>query len=177
MRETGAALFFASPWILGFAVLTGGPVLFSVVLSFTRYDVLTDARYVGLANYQDVFADPVFYRSLLNTGYMVLRIPLIMAVGLAMALLLNSGVRAIGLYRTALYLPVTMPVVASCLLWIWIFNSRASFLNEALRFCIDTAPGARLRVGREPVHRAAISPRRAALAPGSSLQQVRARSS
>lgn len=140
MRETGAALFFASPWIIGFAVLTGGPVLFSIVLSFSRYDVLTDARYVGLANYRDVFADPVFYRSLLNTGYMVLRIPLVMAVGLAMALLLNSGVRAIGLYRTALYLPVTMPLVASCLLWIWIFNSPASFLNEALRFCIDTAP-------------------------------------
>jgi ABC-type sugar transport system permease subunit/ABC-type glycerol-3-phosphate transport system substrate-binding protein len=140
LRETGAALLFASPWIVGFVVLTGGPVLFSVVLSFTRYDVLTDARYVGLANYRDVFADPVFYRSLLNTGYMVLRIPLLMAVGLAMALLLNSGVRALAFYRTGLYLPVTMPLVASCLLWVWIFNSRASFLNEALSFCIDTAP-------------------------------------
>jgi multiple sugar transport system permease protein len=140
MRQTGAALFFVSPWILGFAVLTGGPVLFSVVLSFTRYDVLTDARYVGLANYREVFADPVFYRSLLNTGYMVLRVPLIMAAGLAMALLLDSGVRAIGVYRTALYLPVTMPIVATCLVWIWVFNSSASFLNEALRFCFDTAP-------------------------------------
>jgi multiple sugar transport system permease protein len=115
-------------------------VLFSVVLSFTRYDALTDARYVGLANYADVFADPVFYRSLLNTGYMVLRVPLCMAVGLAMALLLNSGVRAVGLYRTGLYLPVTMPIVASCLLWIWIFNSPTSFLNSALHACIDTAP-------------------------------------
>jgi ABC-type sugar transport system permease subunit/ABC-type glycerol-3-phosphate transport system substrate-binding protein len=140
LRETGAALFFASPWILGFAVLTGGPILFSIVLSFTRYDVLSEARYVGLANYRDVFADPVFYRSLLNTGYMLLRVPLVMAVSLAMALLLNSGVRAIGIYRTGLYLPVTMPIVASCLLWVWIFNSRASFLNEALRFCLDTAP-------------------------------------
>jgi multiple sugar transport system permease protein len=140
MRQTGAALFFVSPWVLGFAVLTGGPVLFSVVLSFTRYDVLTDARYVGLANYREVFTDPVFYRSLFNTGYMVLRVPLVMAVGLAMALLLNSGVRAISLYRTALYLPVTMPIVATCLLWIWVFNSPTSLLNEALRFCFDTAP-------------------------------------
>jgi ABC-type sugar transport system permease subunit/ABC-type glycerol-3-phosphate transport system substrate-binding protein len=140
MRQTGAALFFASPWILGFTVLTGGPLLFSIVLSFTRYDVLNDARYVGLDNYRDVFADPVFYKSLLNTGFMVLRVPLVMAVGLAMALLLNTGVRALGIYRTALYLPVTMPIVASCLLWIWIFNSPASFLNSALRYCIDTAP-------------------------------------
>ncbi len=141
MHETGAALFFAAPWIVGFAVLTGGPILFSVVLSFTRYDVLTEARYVGLANYRDVFADPVFYRSLFNTAYMILRIPLVMAIGLAMALLLNSGIRGLGLYRTGLYLPVTMPIVASCLLWIWIYNSRSSFLNEAVRLVIDAAPG------------------------------------
>src|SRR5206468_10776576 len=93
MRETGAALFFASPWIVGFAVLTGGPILFSIVLSFTRYDVLTDARYVGVANYRDVFADPVFYQSVVNTAFMILRLPVVMAVGLGMALLLNTGVR------------------------------------------------------------------------------------
>jgi multiple sugar transport system permease protein len=140
MTETRAALLFASPWIVGFAVLTGGPILFSVVLSFTRYDVLTEARYVGLENYRDLFADPVFYKSLLNTAFMILRIPLIMAAGLTMALLLNTGVRGIGLYRTGLYLPVTMPIVASCLLWIWIFSSPLSFLNQGLRYCFDTAP-------------------------------------
>jgi multiple sugar transport system permease protein/multiple sugar transport system substrate-binding protein len=140
MRETGAALFFASPWIVGFAVLTGGPILFSIVLSFTRYDVLTEARYVGLSNYKELFADAAFYKSLFNTAFMVLRIPLIMAVGLTMALLLNSGIRGLGVYRTGLYLPVTMPIVASCVLWIWIFNSRLSFLNEGLRLCFDTAP-------------------------------------
>ena len=140
LRETGAALFFASPWIIGFAVLTGGPIVFSIVLSFTRYDVLTEARYVGLANYRDVLADPVFYKSLLNTAFMALRIPLVMATGLVMALFLNTGLRGIGVYRTGLYLPVTMPFVASCLLWVWIFNSRTSFLNEGLRFFFDTAP-------------------------------------
>ena len=140
MRETGAALFFASPWIIGFAVFTGGPILFSIVLSFTRYDVLTDARYVGLENYRGLFADPVFYKSLLNTAFMILRVPLIMAAGLVMALLLNSGLRAMSVYRTGLYLPVTMPIVASCLLWTWIFNARTSFLNESLRYCFDTAP-------------------------------------
>jgi multiple sugar transport system permease protein len=140
MRETVAALFFASPWIIGFTVLVGGPILFSIVLSFTRYDVLTEARYVGFSNYRDVLADPVFYKSLLNTAFMILRIPLVMAVGLMMALLVNSGVRGMGAYRTGLYLPVTMPIVASCILWTWIFNSPQSFLNEALRVCFDTAP-------------------------------------
>jgi ABC-type sugar transport system permease subunit/ABC-type glycerol-3-phosphate transport system substrate-binding protein len=140
MRETGAALFFASPWIIGFAVLMGGPILFSIVMSFTRYDVLNEARYVGLANYRDVFADPVFYKSLLNTAFMIIRIPILMGAGLAMALLLNTGVRAMAAYRTALFLPVTMPIVAACLLWTWIFNSRTSFLNEAIRLFSLDAP-------------------------------------
>ncbi|HEY2510100.1 MAG TPA: extracellular solute-binding protein [Polyangiaceae bacterium] len=140
VRETGAALLFASPWIVGFAVLTGGPILFSVVLSFTRYDVLTDARYVGLDNYRELVTDPAFVKSLLNTAFMLLRVPLVMAAGLAMALLLNTGVRGIGAYRTALYLPVTLPIMASCLLWLWIFGSRTSFLNEALRAAFDTGP-------------------------------------
>ncbi len=140
LQQTGAALLFASPWFLGFAVLTGGPIVFSLVLSFTRYDILTDARYVGLANYHDVIADPTFYKSLLNTAYMILRIPLVMGAGLVMALLLNTGVRGLSLYRASLYLPVTMPLVAACLLWTWIFNSRESFLNEGLRFLFDTAP-------------------------------------
>jgi multiple sugar transport system permease protein len=157
LRQTGAALLFASPWMIGFAVLVGGPILFSVVLSFTRYDALTEARYVGLDNYRDVFADPGFYRSLLNTLFMIVRVPLIMAVGLGMALLLDSGVRGIGLYRSALYLPVAMPIVAACLLWTWIFNSRHSFLNEGLRVVFDTAPAHALewlasRFTREPVH-------------------------
>jgi multiple sugar transport system permease protein len=63
---------------------------------------------------------------------MILRVPLVMAAGLAVALLLDSGVRGLSAYRTALYLPVTMPIVASCLLWMWIFNSRTSILNELL---------------------------------------------
>jgi multiple sugar transport system permease protein len=140
MRETGAALLFASPWFLGFAVLTGGPIVFSVVMSFTRYDVLTDARYVGLANYREVFRDPVFYRSLLNTAFMMVRIPLVMGAGLVMALLLNAGVRGIGAYRTGLYFPAVMPIVAACLLWTWIFNAPQSFLNQALLWLVDTAP-------------------------------------
>ena len=92
-REVGAAMLFASPWMIGFIVLVGGPILFSIVFSFTRYDVLNDARYVGASNFTEVFTDPTFYRSLLNTLFMVLRIPLGMVVSLAIALLLNRAVR------------------------------------------------------------------------------------
>jgi multiple sugar transport system permease protein len=140
MRETGAAMLFASPWLVGFAFLVGGPILFSIVTSFTRYDVLTEARYVGLSNYREVLKDPVFFKSLLNTGYMLLRIPLVMAVGLGIALLLQSGVRGIPVYRSMLYVPAVMPVVATSLLWTWLFNAPQSLLNLGIRWFFDTAP-------------------------------------
>jgi multiple sugar transport system permease protein len=140
MRQTAAAMLFASPWFMGFALLIGGPILFSVVTSFTRYDVLTEARYVGLSNYREVLSDPVFFKSLVNTAYMLLRIPLVMAVGLGIALLVQSGVRGIPIYRSLLYVPAVMPVVATSLVWTWIFNAPQSLLNRGVRWCFDTAP-------------------------------------
>jgi multiple sugar transport system permease protein len=131
-REIGAALFFASPWLIGFAVLVGGPIAFSIVMSFTAYDVLSPATYAGLGNYQEVFDDQLFYKSLANTGYMVLRIPLGMIISLAIAMLLNRSLRGIGFYRTAFYLPSIMPLVAASLLWIWLFNPNFGAFNAVL---------------------------------------------
>jgi len=139
-KEVWAALMFASPWMVGFVVFVGGPILFSIVFSFTTYDVLTPARYVGLANYREVADDPLFAKSLWNTAYMIARIPLGMAISLAIALLLNHGIRAIGFYRTAFYLPSIMPAVAASLLWIWLFNPAHGALNEGLRWLFDTGP-------------------------------------
>lgn len=139
-REVGAALLFAAPWIMGFIVFVGGPILFSIVFSFTRYNVLSPAHYVGLDNYRQVFADELFYKSLGNTLFMVLRIPLVMAVGLAIAMLLDRAIRGIGIYRTALYMPAIVPLVASSLLWIWIFNPSQGALNQFLNWLFDTAP-------------------------------------
>jgi multiple sugar transport system permease protein len=139
-REIGAAMLFASPWLIGMAILTGGPILFSVVLSFTRYDVLNEARYVGAQNYREVLADPVFYQSLWNTAYMVIRIPLTMALSLAIALLLNRSIRGIGAYRTGFYMPAIMPLVASSLLWIYVLNPNLGLVNNILGWLIDTPP-------------------------------------
>jgi multiple sugar transport system permease protein len=156
-RETAAALMFASPWLIGFAVLTGGPILFSIVYSFTRYDVLTEARYVGVDNYTELFGDPLFYQSLGNTAFMLIRIPLVMAVGLAIALLLNRGIRGLGLYRTGYYLPAVMPLVAASVLWLWVFNPTQGFLNQTLDWLFDSVPGHAIewvlsKVSGAPVH-------------------------
>jgi multiple sugar transport system permease protein len=138
--EVAAGLFFASPWIFGFALFVGGPVLFSIVFSFTRYDILSPAGYVGLANYKALFADPTFYKSLFNTVYMIIGIPLSMIVSLAIALMLNRAIRGIGFYRAMYYLPAIAPVVAVSLMWIWIFNPSYGLINGALAWLFSLPP-------------------------------------
>lgn len=139
-REIGAAMLFLSPWTIGFIVLVGGPILFSVLISFTRYDVLREARYVGWQNYHDVLADPVFYKSIANTLFMLIRIPLMMAVSLAIAIVLNRAIRAIGFYRTAFYMPAILPMVAASLLWVWLLNPTQGAINVFLSRFMSNPP-------------------------------------
>jgi multiple sugar transport system permease protein len=139
-REVGAAMLFLSPWVLGFVLFLGGPILFSILFSFTRYDALSPARYVGTDNYRELLADPLLYKCIGNTMFMLIRIPLTMVAGLAIALLLNRAVRAIGWYRTAFYMPAIVPMVAASLLWVWLFNPTQGVINNALVWLFDTAP-------------------------------------
>ncbi len=141
LRETGAGLLFASPWLIGFAVFCGGPIVFSLVASATEYDVLTPARYCGAANYRELLRDPLFWQSLGNTVFMLIRIPLVMGVGLALALLLDRSLRGIGFYRTAFYVPVVVPAVAASLLWLYAFNPTEGMLSRGLNWAFDSLPG------------------------------------
>ena len=138
--EVGSAMLFLSPWIIGMICLTGGPIIFSIVLSFTRYDVLNPARYVGWQNYRDLFNDPVFYKSLINTGYMLIRVPLTMILSLLIAMMLNRRIRGIGAYRTAYYMPVIVPLVASALLWQFLLNPTFGPINVFLNWLFSTFP-------------------------------------
>lgn len=123
----------ALPWIMGFIIFTGGPILFSIIVSFCEYDVLSPARFSGLANYRWMFSsDPLFYKSLWNTLYMVIGIPLGMALSLGIAMLLNQKINGIAVWRTFFYLPSIVPAVASSILWIWILNPNGGLLNTAL---------------------------------------------
>lgn len=131
-REVGAAMLFLSPWIVLMIVFLAGPILFSIVISFTRYDVISPARYVGLQNFREILADPLFYKSLGNTAYMLVRVPLTMAVSLGIALLLNRSIRGIGFYRTVFYLPAIVPLVASAFLWMWLLQPTAGPVNAGL---------------------------------------------
>ncbi|MDR7273775.1 carbohydrate ABC transporter permease [Catenuloplanes atrovinosus] len=133
-RETWAAYGFLSPWIIGFAVFMAGPMVASLVLSFTDYDVLTDTRFVGADNYRAMLADSRVRTSLANTLiYTALHVPLTMVVSLALAMLLiRAGRRSAGFYRTVFYLPTVTPKVAVGVLFLLLFNGQDGLINRVL---------------------------------------------
>ena len=133
-RETRAAYGFLSPWIIGFLVFMAGPMVASLVLSLTDYDVLTSTDFVGAANYQQLLADPKVRTSLANTLiYTVLHVPLTMAVSLGLAMLLvRAGRRSAGFFRTVFYLPTITPKVAVGVLFLLLFNGQVGLINEVL---------------------------------------------
>ncbi len=105
----------------------------ALYLSLTNYDVFTRIDWVGLSNYQDVFDDELFWRALANTTtYTAWTIPLSMAVGLGLALLLNQRLRALGVYRTIYYLPVVTSMVAVAMIWIQLFDPLYGLISNAL---------------------------------------------
>lgn len=142
-RELLAGLAFISPWIIGFLLFTAGPMVISLGLSFTNYDVLNPPKFVGLANYQQLFTDPKLRLSLANSFYYAaLHVPLASIVALALALLLNRvSERMAGFFRTAFYLPSITPAVAVGTLWLWILNPRIGLVNRGLDLLGITGPG------------------------------------
>lgn len=135
-QETLAAYLFAAPWIVGFVVFTLGPILASILLSFTEYDVLHAPRWVAGDNYVNLLNPeqgwPILWISFRNVAFMsVYGIPLGMAAGLGIALLLNARVRGMHYYRTAYYVPSIAPVVANAILWLWLLNPQYGLINHA----------------------------------------------
>lgn len=127
--EARAGFLFILPWVFGFLVLTLGPILASLVLSFCDYDVLHPPRWAGIANYQTLVTQDhsLVLKSIGNALYVAaIQIPLGMAISLTMALLLNTKIRGQHWYRTFFYIPSIVPVVASSVLWEFILNSDAS---------------------------------------------------
>jgi len=131
-RQWYAGWVAASPWMIGFIVFTGGPMIFSLIMSFTQYDVINPAHWAGLRNYEELTQDPLFYKSLYNTVYMAIGVPLGIVVGLGLAMLLNCNVRGLSVYRTLFYLPAIVPAVASSILWLWVFHPTSGLINSVM---------------------------------------------
>lgn len=141
-KEAITGWLFAAPWIIGFLVFTAGPMLFSLYVSFTEYNITTAPQWVGLNNYETLFTDDeFFYTSLYNTFWMVLiKIPIVVVVSIAIALLLNMDLPGGKLFRTVFYLPNVLAGVAAVFLWKWILMPDG-ILNRALAVVGIEGPG------------------------------------
>ncbi len=127
-------LAFAAPWLIGLSVFMLYPVAASLFYSLCDYSVLQSPIWTGTENYRRMWHDRVFWISLKNTLFFAaLSLPLGMIVSLSLALLLNQEVRGLPVFRTIFYLPSVVPVAASAVLWLWIFNGQFGILNALLR--------------------------------------------
>jgi len=133
-QENLIGYLFASPWLFGLIVLGMFPILASLYISFTTYNMISLPRWVGFANYRILFTnDSLFWKSLGNTVYhVVIAIPLGIVVGVLLALLLNNKIKGMSVYRTMFYLPNVVSIVAMSLLWLWLFQPNFGIINQFL---------------------------------------------
>ncbi|PZR68366.1 MAG: spermidine/putrescine ABC transporter permease [Candidatus Dormiibacter spiritus] len=131
-----------SPWIFGFLIFTLGPMIVSLALSFTRYDVINPPEFIGLKNWALLFSDPLLLKSLQNTFFFAaLHVPFAIAIALALALLLDQISRGAGFFRTVFYLPSITPAVATGILWLWLLNPQVGIVNQFLHLLHIPGPG------------------------------------
>ena len=133
-RETLWFLIMAGPALLGFLVFVLGPMLYSLYLSFTKYNVVDPPQWIGWQNYLYLVRDdPAFWPSVKVTlVYAAVMIPASLAIALGIALLLNNRVKGLGVFRTIYYLPSLLPSTASVVIWLWIFHPNFGLLNNLL---------------------------------------------
>ena len=139
MKRSLAGWMFAGPALLVIGVFFGLPVLSALALSLTDFDLYaladrSNLRFIGLDNYLELLRTPMFWKSLWNTTYfVVVGVPLSIAVSLGAALLLNApAARFKALYRTALFAPVVTTLVAVAVIWRYLFHTSYGLVNWAL---------------------------------------------
>ncbi|MCB0090962.1 MAG: sugar ABC transporter permease, partial [Caldilineaceae bacterium] len=132
-RRTVTGYLFISPFILGFLLWFLIPALTAIWLTFTDWNLIRPPRYVGLDNILQLGRDTLFWQSLkVTTIFTLASVPVGLVVSFLLALLMNTRVRGISLFRTIYYLPSIVPAVASAVLWAWIFNTDFGLANVVL---------------------------------------------
>jgi multiple sugar transport system permease protein len=141
-RNTFWGLVFTAPAIIGLVWFTAYPVLMSIWYSFTSATMVKPADFIGLDNYTSLLTDANWWGSLGNTIYYLLAsVPLGIAVALVLAILLNLKVRGQSIYRVIFYLPAIVPIVASAVVWLYVFNPQYGVFNTVLAWFGITGPG------------------------------------
>jgi len=144
-REAWEAVAFLSPWIIGFVLFIGGPIIASLLMSFYRWDPSDldhPRQFIGVANYRELFRDEMLRKSLYNTIlYAAMYIPSAIVTALLLAVLLNQQLPGMRLFRTILYLPTITQGVATFALWRIVYDADRGPINRFLRLFMENPPG------------------------------------
>lgn len=133
-RETWAAYAFISPWLFGFVIFTAGPMIASLVLSFSDYSVIEKTHWVGWDNYHHLVHDPKVATAMKTTLiYTAMVVPAHVIVALGLAVLLARVGRGAGFFRVVFFLPTMTPAVAVGVLYLLLFNGDFGLINTALQ--------------------------------------------
>jgi len=140
-EETFYGWLFIIPTVLGLILFQLGPVLVSLVLSFTKYDIISAPQWVGLANYVKLPTDRLWLKSInVTLQFVAMSIPLTLITAYAVALLMSREMKGITTYRTIWYLPTLVPTVASAAIWRWALNPEFGPINYPLKVLRLPAP-------------------------------------
>ncbi|MDX6261678.1 MAG: multiple sugar transport system permease protein [Kribbellaceae bacterium] len=132
-KETLAAWLFILPSLIGFLIFTAGPVVAAGVISLLNWNLFSSPTFAGLKNFARLGPDPTFWSALGNTAYFTfVSVPLTIVVSLALALLLNQGLRHIAVFRSLLLLPYATITVAVAFVWIWLYIPHGGLVNTVL---------------------------------------------
>jgi multiple sugar transport system permease protein len=133
-RDNKAGYLFLLPWLIGLVLIVAGPMIASLYLSFTNYSLIQAPEWIGLDNYARMLDDPRLHKSIAVTFiYVIVGVPLQLIVALAIALLLNEGMKGLAFYRSIFYLPSMLGAsVAIAVLWRQMFESDG-LVNQVLR--------------------------------------------
>jgi multiple sugar transport system permease protein len=134
LKDTLTAYTFIAPWIIGFVLFTGGPIIASFALGFFRWKMIAPPRFLGLDNYARMFfEDDLFRLSIkLTFQYVFISLPLAQILALLLAVLLDQPIRSKGFWRTIFYLPAIVSGVAGAVIWMWMYNQHWGVINNLL---------------------------------------------
>jgi multiple sugar transport system permease protein len=134
LKEERAAYFFLLPWLLGLVIFLGFPVIASILLSMTTWNLLNPPVWVGLENYIKMFADRDFYHSMgVTLKYLVISVPVYLVAALGLALLLNSKIKGMYFFRTVMFMPSVIAGTAVAVMWSMLLNPDLGVVNQVLR--------------------------------------------
>jgi multiple sugar transport system permease protein len=134
LQEERAAHLFLLPWLLGVSILLMIPILASIFISFTKWNLLNPPVWVGLENYQDMLTDPDFYNSMgITLKYISLSVPIYTVTALALSVLLNQKLKGIYIFRSVMFMPSVIAGTAVAVMFAMLLNPDAGVINEGLR--------------------------------------------